>query len=581
MLSAYLFALGASLVAAAPTRSCASCRNIPGDPGWPTAAQWSELNATVSGRLIATNPLSHVCHDPTYDEEACNALKEVWGPPAVQLAEPAEFFSPYFLNQTCVPQTEREQPCELGNYASYSIDVRGPEDVAAGLAFSEQYNIRVSILNTGHDFLGKSAGLGSLSLWTYNLKGMDFIESYNSSYYNGPAAKLGAGVAGGDAVAFAGARGYRVLTGNCPSVGASGGFTQGGGFGPLTGLYGLGSDNVLEWEVVTANGTHLVATPTQNEDLYYALSGGGGGTYGVVLSMTTRVHPEEPVVGAMFNFNVTAAGGVEPFWSAVTIFLSHVGPLVEQGLLIGFDVREGRFTLQIAFAPDGSTPAQLTEKLQPLLDDLAEHNGLTAEVLAVGRVATPNFYQLYRAMSGPFALEGGHSVVGSRFFSRDTVTNNAAGVADAFRTTTDGGLFNIVCQGFDASRPTRSSPVAETGATESWRDALFTCFFPTLWDWETTDVNENWAKVPGLQERMVDVILPAMAAVGPNDGAYLNEGNHAQPDFQRTFYGSNYERLRSIKKTHDPSDIFFAVTAVGSEVWAQDRQGRLCRTGIY
>lgn len=54
--------------------------------------------------------------------------------------------------------------------------------------------------------------------------------------------------------------------------------------------YGLGADQVLEWEVVTANGDHIVATPSNNADMYWALSGGGPGTFGVVISMTVRAH---------------------------------------------------------------------------------------------------------------------------------------------------------------------------------------------------------------------------------------------------------------------------------------------------
>src|ERR1700712_2958713 len=82
------------------------------------------------------------------------------------------------------------------------------------------------------------------------------------------------------------ARGLRMVGGECATVGISGGFLQGGGHSALSSTHGLGADQVLEWELVTANGTHLIASPTQNSDLYWALSGGGPGTYGVVVSVT-------------------------------------------------------------------------------------------------------------------------------------------------------------------------------------------------------------------------------------------------------------------------------------------------------
>lgn len=72
--------------------------------------------------------------------------------------------------------------------------------------------------------------------------------------------------------------------------------------------------------------------------------------------------------------------------------------------------------------------------------------------------------------------------------------------------------------------------------------------------------------------------LPLLEALTPNGGAYLNEADFQQPDFQRALYGINYSRLRAIKSHYDPHDMFYAITAVGSESWYEDqtRGGRLC-----
>ena len=55
------------------------CRYIPGDAGWPQPQLWSQLNQTVSRRLIATVPVASVCHDPNYDEAKCNKLAAKFG----------------------------------------------------------------------------------------------------------------------------------------------------------------------------------------------------------------------------------------------------------------------------------------------------------------------------------------------------------------------------------------------------------------------------------------------------------------------------------------------------------------------
>ncbi|KAH7304235.1 FAD binding domain protein [Stachybotrys elegans] len=578
MFYSWLLALCATAVLATPPRQ-ATCRNIPGDPSWPKLPEWNRLNRTVNGRLIATVPISHVCHDPTYDEEACNALRRDWGPPHVQLAAPAEFFAPWFLNQSCVPQTDRSRPCELGNYAVYSIDVRSPQDAAAGMAFAQQHNIRLTIQNTGHDITGKSSGLGSLSLWTHNLRNIQLIESYRSSYYNGPAVKVAAGVLGGDALEFATNHGYRLVGGNCPTVGVAGGFTQGGGYGPLTAMYGLSADNVLEWEVVTADGRLLVATPTKNRDLYYALSGGGGGTYGVVMSMTTRLFPEEPVARASLTFNVSTAGSTDSYWNAIATFVDYIPSLVEKGLGLSFEIREETFAVTNILAADGTTSEELQDIIQPLLSGLSEVNGLPAESLGLDIVSMPTHYELYTT-TGAVANTSSPSSIGGHFFSRESVAANAAGILDVLRLATQDNLFRVSCQAFDVRSPVRSRPVAENGVTDSWRDNLFNCFFPTIWTWTNTNVDEHWSEVAGLQDRMMNVITPAVEAVSQGDGAYINGVNHAQPNFQDILYGHKYEHLRAIKRRYDPKDLFYAVTAVGSEVWSPDSSGRLCRRRV-
>jgi hypothetical protein len=74
-----LVILGNSAVQTSATPHKASkCRNIVGDDAWPSLDEWKALNNSVSGRLIRTIPAGHVCHDPTYDAEACKTLNSTW-----------------------------------------------------------------------------------------------------------------------------------------------------------------------------------------------------------------------------------------------------------------------------------------------------------------------------------------------------------------------------------------------------------------------------------------------------------------------------------------------------------------------
>lgn len=85
---------------------------------------------------------------------------------------------------------------------------------------------------------------------------------------------------------------FKALGGACPTVGASGGYLAGGGHSILSPVHGLGVDNAMQMKVVLPNGTHVTASRCQNQDLFFALRGGGGGTFGVVTETTARVFPE-------------------------------------------------------------------------------------------------------------------------------------------------------------------------------------------------------------------------------------------------------------------------------------------------
>jgi hypothetical protein len=74
--------LGALLLA--PRGDTKQCYRLPSDPEWPSTKTWSTLNSTVNGKLVATVPIGSPCHDPTYDADACDALKAQWTNPLTQ-----------------------------------------------------------------------------------------------------------------------------------------------------------------------------------------------------------------------------------------------------------------------------------------------------------------------------------------------------------------------------------------------------------------------------------------------------------------------------------------------------------------
>jgi hypothetical protein len=122
---------------------------------------------------------------------------------------------PLFQGRTCMPTDNPEGTCSLGGFASYSIDVRNVAQVQLGVNFARNLNLRLTVKNTGHDYIGKSSGAGALSLWTHNLKDIEFYENYRTAGYSGPAFKAGAGVQGFEILEAARDHDVTVLAGIC------------------------------------------------------------------------------------------------------------------------------------------------------------------------------------------------------------------------------------------------------------------------------------------------------------------------------------------------------------------------------
>lgn len=117
-------------------------------------------------------------------------------------------------------------------------------------------------------------------------------------------------------------------------------------------------------------------------------------------------------------------------------------------------------------------------------------------------------------------------------------------------------------------------PVAANSVSPAWRDVLATCIIGSVWSW-----GQSWDLVLEQQKQFEQSVLPAFEAATPGAGAYGNEANFAQEDWQATFYGKNYPRLKGIKTRYDPKGVLYGVHSVGTEGWGEDGDGRLCRVG--
>jgi hypothetical protein len=346
------------------------CRCFPGDSCWPTADQWDEFNKTLGGKLIATIPIASACHldaFESYNAQKCADLQSIWGFPETHYTTSSSVMTPFFANASCDPYLPKSARCVIGTYVQYAVNASSASDYQNTIAFTKENNIRLVIRNTGHDYNGKSTGAGAVGIWTHHIKDIDFLD-YNSPHYTGKAVKMGAGVQVFEINQAAHDQGLVVVGGNCDTVGIAGGYTQGGGHAPLASKFGLAADQVLEWEVVTGAGQLLTTSPTENSDLYWALSGGGGGTFGVVLSMTSKAYPDMKSSAA--NLTFTSDGvSQDLFYDAVQTFISNLPAVVDAGCMSSWYVMNGMFLMVPTNAP-GLSKDELSDLFAPVFTKL-------------------------------------------------------------------------------------------------------------------------------------------------------------------------------------------------------------------
>ena len=486
----------------------------------------------------------------------------------------------------------------LGAYdagpSPYAIAVETAEDIAAAVAFARNRGLRLAIKGAGHDYLGRSSARKALQLWTRRMAEIvvhdDFtpMGASRDDERGIPAITIGAGTRWLEAYQALAASGRYVQGGGCTTVGAAGGFTQGGGFGSFSRCFGTAAGNVLEVEVVVASGEILVANATRNADLFWAVRGGGGGTFGVVSKMTLRTHPMPATLGAVAG--TIRASNDEDFRRLVAQLVrvfprlcdNHWGEQVRlnEDNSVEFSVTAVNLDgdeAQAVWAPflawvDGRPDAFTSDAFVAtvpfdrfwdpgLWDELAPD--MIRRDLRPGQPSDRFWWAANQGEVSQYL-----NAYQSRWIPRQLCDEAPEVLAEAlFRAS---GQWHVSLH-FNKALSGASPEADRRDKTTSINPAVFdaACLlicasnqqsvFPGVPGFEP-DV-EQGARCAQRVRRAMDIVR----AVTPNAGSYVNETDYFEPDWQQSFWGSNYPRLLEIKRRYDPDNLFRVHHGVGSE----------------
>jgi FAD/FMN-containing dehydrogenase len=582
-LGAALATSGLPRLVQAKTKAMLS-RVRPGSAGWPSAAAWDGLRRATSGRLQKLAPPFAGC---ATDAAACAALRE-------------QLRNPFFIGDNpALTQTSGWQDAWLSQPSAYAMAAHNAADIAAAVNFARTHKLRLVVKGGGHSYKGASNAPDSLLVWTRAMNAVSLIDAFvpqgGAQAEALPAVSVGAGAMWIDAyTAVTTKAGRYVQGGGCTTVGVAG-LVQGGGFGNFSKRYGTAAASLLEAEIVTADGQVRIANAHRNPDLFWAIKGGGGGTFGIVTRLTLRTHELPDTFGGIFGEIV--ASNDEAFRALVARFVAfyrerlfnpHWGETVS--------LREGR-ELHLSMVCQGLDKAQIQAVWAPFLDWVRASGQYSFKEPNIMAIPARHFWDADfwdKTVPGIMTRDGRegaapHHVVwtGDReqagwhihgyestwlpasLLEEGAQVELVDSLCAAARQWDVGLHFNKGLAGapsatLAAVRSTSTHP----GVTEAFALAII--------------AGGGDAAYPGMPGAQVDAArarsraakirsaMDLLRKAAPGAGAYVSESDYFQARWQEAYWGPNYARLLKIKERYDPEGLFTVRHGVGSEQWSAD-----------
>ena len=302
---------------------------------------------------------------------------------------------------------------------------------------------------------------------------------------------------------------------------------QGGGHSPANHDYGMGADQLLEAKVVLASGSIVTASPCENLDLFFAIRGGGGGTYGVVVNAVFKAHPTTSIVAQTLAIAPSTPNDMPAFMEAVTIMYAAYPDLLDAGLA-GYGSWAiaspaplfGNFTTALlhAVAAKSTTTAAVQASFAPVAAKLAKYS--SALVVSVNYLTFPTYAAYYAALSGRQDPVGGAAALTSRLLDRKALTGDPAKLRKMLNITAgkpEEVVFNnMVINGGGQVAKDRIDPYS--GLLPGWRDSYVMNIVARGWAPGSDD-----ATIAAVHKDITYVKGQSMKDLAPTTGGYMNE----------------------------------------------------------
>jgi FAD/FMN-containing dehydrogenase len=576
--------LAAALASPLPAFAAASAlerRLRPSDPAWPSEERWEAFKRAVGGRLVKPRTAWATCEAEPGTPQCLASLKDLR--------------NPFYLGDNPGgTQVSGWLDAWTPKASACAVAARSPADVVEAVNFARQHDLRLVVKGGGHSYLGGSNAPDSLLIWT---RAMNRIELHDAFIPVGcavpavPAVTLEAGCMWIDAyTAVTTNAGRYVQGGGCASVGVAG-LVQGGGFGSFSKRYGLAAASLLQAEIVTADGVVRTVNACRDADLFWALQGGGGGSFGVVTKLTLKTHdlPERfGFVGAKIK-----AASPGAYRRLVGRFVDHYAEaLFNPHWGEAFNLYQD--AVEVSMACQGLDTDEAKAVWAPFFDWVrsSPKDFTFIEDAYVGTSSAQDWWDLKHnpamildqrpdAAPGHGWWRGDQDQVSVFLHGYDSQwlpasllrSGERARLVDALVAASHAMAVRLHFNKGLAGTPPEVSAAARRCATNPAVADAFCLAIVAM---------GGAPPFPGLPGPKPDMAAAhrnaasvARAAaelkkVAPDAGSYISETDFFRKDWRQAFWGPNYSRLKTIKDRYDPDGFFFVHHGVGSEDWSPD-----------
>ncbi|RMZ87759.1 hypothetical protein DV736_g5012, partial [Chaetothyriales sp. CBS 134916] len=326
-------------------------------------------------------------------------------------------------------------------------------------------------------------------------------------------------------------------------------------------------------EVVTADGVYRVINETSYPELFWAMRGGGGYAYAVMLSITVKAYPPLPTTLYLFSFNTTARS--QTYWNMTATFHSHIPSLSENGgmgyyYIVPNDTTETNSSIAgklsgIFLFPE-KTVAAANAIMDPIVHQLEGPFQSQKDEVGVSTSVVPLAdFTTFWATNQPEVV-GIDERLGSYLLSNESLLGNITTLAKTLEFVTPPDQYTLGTVVAGPGVRNARIPGGSNAVLPAWRRTYVHMVLPRIWPHLNATAKESLTTV------LRDVHIPALKALESHSGAYVNEADPTNPTWKDDYWGGSqhYERLLAVKHKWDPQGVFWCKPCVGYDEWVMN-----------